>query len=57
VNSLGLIYNQQFDSFSEFLQKVTGKYKRDQKKKEAEKTKELVNKEAIINQSKKNQKK
>ena len=57
VNSLGLIYSQQFDSFNEFLQKVTGKYKRDQKKKEAKKTKEIVNKEAIINQSKKNQKK
>ena len=57
VNSLGLIYNQQFDSFGEFLQKVTGKYKKDQKKKQAEKAKEMVNKEAIINQSKKNQKK
>lgn len=57
VNSLGLIYSQQFDSFNEFLQKVNGKYKRDQKKKEGEKTKEIVNKEAIINQSKKNQKK
>ncbi len=57
VNSLGLIYSQQFDSLKEFIQKITGKYKRDLKKKEAEKNKEIVNKEAIINQSKKNQKK
>ena len=57
VNSLGLIYSQQFDSFSEFIQKVTGKYKRDQKKKEAEKAKQLLNKDAIINESKKSQKK
>ena len=57
INSLGLVYSQQFDSFNEFLKKVTGQYKRDQKKKEAQKTKEIVNKEAIINQSKKNQKK
>jgi len=57
VNSFGLIYSQQFDSFSEFIQKVTGKYKRDQKKKEAEKAKQLLNKDAIINESKKSQKK
>ena len=57
VNSLGLIYTQQFDSFSEFIQKVTGKYKREQKKKEAEKAKQLLNKDAIINESKKSQKK
>ncbi|RZJ66429.1 MAG: translocation/assembly module TamB, partial [Flavobacterium sp.] len=57
VNSLGLIYTQQFDSFSEFIQKVTGKYKKEQKKKEAEKAKQLLNKDAIINESKKSQKK
>lgn len=57
VNSLGLIYSQQFDSFSEFLQKITGKYRKEQKKKEEEKAKERLNKEAIINESKKNQKK
>ena len=57
VNSFGLIYSQQFDSFKEFLQKITGKYRREQKKKEAEKAKETLNKEAIINESKKNQRK
>jgi hypothetical protein len=54
VNSLGLIYSQQFDTFGEFIQKITGKYRREQKKKEAEKAKEKVNKEAILNESKKN---
>lgn len=54
VTSLGLLYTQQFDSFKEFLQKITGKYRRDQKKKEAEKAaKEKLDKEAIINESKK----
>ncbi|MFA6277671.1 MAG: translocation/assembly module TamB domain-containing protein [Pedobacter sp.] len=58
VTSLGLIYSQQFDSFKEFLQKISGKYRRDQKKKEAEKTKakEKLDKEAIMNESKKNPK-
>ncbi|MES2652852.1 MAG: translocation/assembly module TamB domain-containing protein [Bacteroidota bacterium] len=56
VTSLGLIYNQQFDTFKEFLQKITGKYRRDQKKKEAEAQKERLSKEAIINESKKNDK-
>ncbi|MES2418545.1 MAG: translocation/assembly module TamB domain-containing protein [Bacteroidota bacterium] len=56
VTSLGLIYNQQFDTFKEFLQKITGKYRRDQKKKQAEAEKQRVSKEAIMNQSKKNQK-
>jgi hypothetical protein len=56
VTSFGLIYNQQFDSFREFLQKITGKYRRDQKKKEAEAEKQRLSKEAILNQSKKNQK-
>jgi hypothetical protein len=56
VNSLSLIYIQQFDTFGEFIKKITGKYRREQKKKEAEK--EKVDKEAIINESKKtNQKK
>ena len=54
VTSLGLIYNQQFDTFKEFLQKITGKYRRDQKKKEAEAQKERLSKDAIINESKKN---
>ncbi len=33
VTSFGLIYAQQFDSFKEFLQKISGKYKRDLQKK------------------------
>ena len=57
VTSLGLIYTQQFDSFREFLQKVTGAYKRNQKKKEEEekarKQKQLPNKEAVLNNEKK----
>lgn len=57
VNSLGLIYSQQFDSFNEFIQKITGKYRREQKKKEAANAKEKLNKEAIMNESKKSQKK
>ena len=60
VTSIGLIYSQQFDTFGEFLRRISGKYRRDQKKKEAEKEKEKekLNKEAILNESKKtNQKK
>lgn len=53
VFSFGLIHSQQFDTFNEFIQKITGKYRRDQKKKEAEKAKEKLAKEAIINESKK----
>ncbi|RYE57340.1 MAG: DUF748 domain-containing protein [Sphingobacteriales bacterium] len=54
VTSLGLIYNQQFDTFKEFLQKITGKYRRDQKKKQAEAEKQRLSKEAMMNESKKN---
>jgi len=54
VTSLGLIYNQQFDTFKEFLQKITGKYRRDQKKKAAENEKQRLSKEAILNESKNN---
>ncbi len=54
VTSLGLIYSQQFDSFREFLQKITGKYRKEQKKKQEQAQKEKVNKEAILNESKKN---
>lgn len=36
VTSLGLIYTQQFDSFREFLQKITGEYKKIQQQKTAE---------------------
>lgn len=54
VNSLSLIYSQQFDTFREFVQKISGKYRRDQKKKEAEKAnKEKLDKEAILNETKK----
>jgi hypothetical protein len=57
VTSLGLIYTQQFDSFREFLQKVTGEYRRNQRKKEAEEKsrneKQLPNKEAVLNNEKK----
>ncbi|TDO23335.1 uncharacterized protein DUF490 [Pedobacter duraquae] len=58
VTSLGLIYTQQFDTFREFLQKVTGQYKRNQKKKaeeQAQKEKQLLNKEAVL-ENEKNQK-
>ena len=54
VTSLGLIYNQQFDTFKEFFQKITGKYRRDLKKKEAEIQKERLSKEVILKESKKN---
>lgn len=53
ITSLGLIYNQQFDTFTELLQKISGKYRKEQKKKEAEREKQRVTKEAIINESKK----
>ncbi|MEJ7560855.1 MAG: translocation/assembly module TamB domain-containing protein [Pedobacter sp.] len=42
VTSMGLIYTQQFDSFSEFLRKITGQYKKTQKQKEAEQRPEPV---------------
>ena len=61
VTSMGLIYTQQFDSFREFLQKITGEYRRAQKKKAKEglpaKTKQLINREAILIEQQKNQKK
>jgi hypothetical protein len=57
VTSLGLIYSQQFDNFREFLQKVTGKYRREQLKKQEEqrpkKVKQSINKDAITNEQKK----
>ncbi|WP_316735855.1 translocation/assembly module TamB domain-containing protein [Pedobacter aquatilis] len=58
VTSVGLVYTQQFDTFKEFLQKLSGAYRRNLKKKEAEqpvKTNRTINKEAIINQNKNNQ--
>ena len=52
VTSLGLIYTQQFDSFREFLQKITGEYRRNQKKKAEQEKSEPAeispNKEAVI---------
>jgi hypothetical protein len=55
VTSLGFIYTQQFDTFKEFIQKLTGIYKRNLKKKQSEnptKTNKSLNKEAILNQNK-----
>lgn len=57
ITSLGLIYNQQFDTFTELLQKISGKYRREQKKREAEREKKRIDLEAIIKEKKKNQKK
>ncbi len=57
ITSLGLIYSQQFDTFSEFLSKISGKYRREQKKREAQKASQSINKDAIIEKTKKNQKK
>ena len=68
VTSVGLIYSQQFDNFRELLQKISGQYKRNQRKKQAEleakkaeeekaeKAKQLHGKEAVL-QSKKPKKK
>ena len=56
ITSFGLIYSQQFDTFTELLQKISGKYRREQKKKAAAQEKQRANKEAIIDKSKKNQK-
>jgi hypothetical protein len=43
VTSMGLIYTQQFDSFREFLRKITGQYKKTQKQKESEERPEPAN--------------
>jgi hypothetical protein len=60
VTSLGLIYIQQFDSFREFLQKISGQYKRNLKRKQeeenAKKIKQLPVTEAVF-EDKKNKKK
>ena len=57
ITSIGLIYNQQFDTFTELLQKISGKYRREQKRKEAEKEKQRLDNEAILREKKKSQKK
>jgi len=49
VTSLGLIYTQQFDSFKEFLQKITGEFRRNQQKRAAQ---ELAEKEAADKKAK-----
>ncbi|WP_231492131.1 translocation/assembly module TamB domain-containing protein [Pedobacter sp. Leaf170] len=57
VTSVGIVYTQQFDTFKEFLQKLSGAYRRNLKRKSAEqpvKTNRSINKEAIINQNKNN---
>ena len=55
VTSFGLVYTQQFDTFKEFIQKISGSYRRNLKKKAKEapvKINKSISKEAIINQSK-----
>ena len=56
ITSLGIVYSQQFDTFSEFIKKITGKYRKEQERKLAENTAQQ-NKEAILNEGKKNPKK
>lgn len=65
VTSVGLIYTQQFDSFKEFFQKITGKIRREERKKKSELNKKAVedeksttapvsiNKDVILNDQKK----
>jgi len=58
VTSFGLVYTQQFDTFKEFVQKISGAYRRNLKRKQNQtpvKTNKSISKEAIINQSKGNQ--
>lgn len=66
VTSLGLIYTQQFDSFREFVRKISGKIRREQEQKKLEAEKKAaeenksspavevpINKEGVINDQKK----
>ncbi|MNK65753.1 hypothetical protein D3C87_850520 [compost metagenome] len=58
VTSFGLVYTQQFDTFKEFIQKISGSYRRNLKRKQSEapvKTNKSLNKDVIINQTKGNQ--
>lgn len=56
VTSFGLVYTQQFDTFKEFIQKISGAYRRNLKRKQSPvKTNKSLNKDIIINQSKGNQ--
>lgn len=70
VTSIGLIYTQQFDSFREFVQKISGKLRKEEKQKKAAAEKEKAagenkpaavqthpNREAIINKEKKSKRK
>ncbi|MCX2575755.1 translocation/assembly module TamB domain-containing protein [Pedobacter sandarakinus] len=57
VTSFGLVYTQQFDTFKEFIQKLSGSYRRNLKRKQSEapvKTNKSLSKEVIINQTKNN---
>jgi hypothetical protein len=56
ITSLGLVYTQQFDTFGEFIRKITGKYRKEQERKAAENAAK-INKDIILNESKKNPKK
>ncbi|MBC7418815.1 MAG: translocation/assembly module TamB domain-containing protein [Pedobacter sp.] len=50
VTSFGLVYAQQFDTFKEFIQKISGVYRRNLKRKQAEnpvKTKKTLDRETI----------
>ena len=57
ITSVGMIYSQQFDTFAELMQKISGKYRKEQKRKEAEKKTKKLNKEAILNETEKSQNK
>lgn len=54
ITSLGLVYSLQFDNFNEFIQKITGQYRKAQKQKEEQQATERLNKEAVTNDRKKN---
>lgn len=56
VTSFGLIYTQQFDSFTEFMKKVTGRYKKEQQEKEEAQRKKREQ-EAILNEKNKKKQK
>ena len=61
VTALGLIYTQQFENFRELLQKVSGKYKSNQRKlkeeEDAKAAKQLQVKEAVLREDKNKSKK
>ena len=57
ITSIGMIYSQQFDTFAELMQKISGKYRKEQKKKAAEKQTKKINKDAILEKTEKSQNK